>query len=203
MSGVWSDVYLALLYHAGELAGGKPVTINDMVRKYINAGEPTDIYNYLSHPINHDYVDFSNPELVPSDRRVQITILGAEKVERMFGENVAAVLEQAGIGYNYASSEAGNMPSESVDSADWTGIATRIGPTELGEIRDKVKALRDSIEQSPLDQRAKANALRRVEAVQTLLEAPDPPWKVIVELLNSPLLTAFLNAAAIMTIIFG
>jgi hypothetical protein len=203
MSAVWSDVYLALLYHAGELAGGKPVTIKEMTQKYTNVGDPNNIYNYLSHQGNHAYVDFSDPDLEPINRRIQITILGIEKIERMFGENVASVLEQHGIGYNYRWSEDGTLSSKLVESADWTGIAARIGPTELGEIRDKVRALRDSIEQSPLDQRAKANALRRIEALQTLLEAPDPPWKAIIELLNSPLLTAFLNAAAIMTIIFG
>jgi hypothetical protein len=35
------------------------------------------------------------------------------------------------------------------------------------------------------------------------VNAPDPPWKQIIELLTSKPLTAFLNVAALLTLILG
>jgi hypothetical protein len=90
-----------------------------------------------------------------------------------------------------------------IDSQDWTGIAVRMNAAKLVVVKDQVNALLLTIDQSDCDERTKRNARKHAQAVITLLEAPDPPWKVIVELLNNPIFTAFLNTAAVLSLIFG
>ncbi|WP_373491536.1 hypothetical protein [Parasphingorhabdus sp.] len=102
-----------------------------------------------------------------------------------------------------------NEPLESlvsglpITSSSWTGISDRIGISEKQTIIEKIVSLRSAIEQSDLDEITKKNALARANAIESLLEAPDPPWREIVELLNSRYLCAFLNVTAILQIIFG
>jgi hypothetical protein len=93
-----------------------------------------------------------------------------------------------------------NLP---IDSAHWTGIEKRISAETVASILERVTPLRATIEQSDLSDRDKKNAIGRVDAIEKLLSTPDPPWKTIVELLNSPILTAFLNVTAILALIFG
>ena len=102
-----------------------------------------------------------------------------------------------------------NEPLESlasglpISSGSWTGISERIGGSEKQIIIEKIVSLRSAIEQSDLDPQTRKNALSRADAIECLLEAPDPPWREIVELLNSRYLCAFLNVTAILQIIFG
>jgi hypothetical protein len=94
-------------------------------------------------------------------------------------------------------------PETSVDSHDWTGIAAKIDAAKLAEVQNQVSALLLTIDQSACDDRTRKNARKHAEAIVALLEAPDPPWKVIVELLNNPVFTAFLNTATVLSLIFG
>lgn len=102
-----------------------------------------------------------------------------------------------------------NEPLESlasglpISSSSWTGISERIGVSEKQIIIEKIVSLRSAIEQSDLDPHTRKNALARADALKCLLEAPDPPWREIVELLNSQYLCAFLNVTAILQIVFG
>jgi hypothetical protein len=89
------------------------------------------------------------------------------------------------------------------DSADWTGISAKIDKPRLEMIKSQANALLLTIEQSDCDQRTKGNAKKHVEAIIALMEAPDPPWENIVDLLNSKYLTAFLNVTAMLSLIFG
>ncbi|MFL6764596.1 MAG: hypothetical protein ACJ8FO_05300 [Sphingomicrobium sp.] len=92
---------------------------------------------------------------------------------------------------------------KSINSADWTGVAERLTRERKDELQQQLESLRACIRQSELDERTKANIGKRLDAVRELIEAPDPPWKLIVEILNDPVLTAFLNFGALMTIILG
>ena len=88
-------------------------------------------------------------------------------------------------------------------SANWTGITDRLGAEHRARINDLSGALLAAVRQSDLDERSKITACKHIEAVQILLEAPDPPWKAIVELLNQPALIAFLTAVDILRLIWG
>jgi hypothetical protein len=89
------------------------------------------------------------------------------------------------------------------DSRDWMGVAAKIDGARLLSVKNQIGALVLTIDQSECDDRTKRNAKKHAEAIVALLDAPDPPWKLIVELLNSPVLTAFLNTAAVLALIFG
>ncbi|ABF52701.1 hypothetical protein [Sphingopyxis alaskensis] len=91
----------------------------------------------------------------------------------------------------------------SVDSVDWTGLASKASQAHIVEIRRNVIALQQAIMQSDASIDAKTDACKRVEAVILLLEAPNVPWRQIVELLNHSSVTAFLTALNIIQFIIG
>ena len=95
------------------------------------------------------------------------------------------------------------LPASVIKQQDWSEISSRIDEKDIGEIKSKVSDLTRAIEQSDLDDRTKRNALARAESVLSLLDAPDPPWEVIVELLNNRYFTAILNTMAIFQLIMG
>ncbi|WP_095011019.1 hypothetical protein [Tsuneonella mangrovi] len=91
--------------------------------------------------------------------------------------------------------------TETVDSSQWTGLTQRIGNERIAKIRENTAALILTIEQAEMPDRDRQNALSRARALDDLVQAPDPPWRIILDILNSAPLTAFLNSAAIITII--
>ena len=95
------------------------------------------------------------------------------------------------------------VPAVRIKSADWTGISARIDAAKLQAIREKASSLEAAINQADMDSRTRENAICRTRAVIALLEAPDTPWRLIVEILNNPVFTAVLNVAAILQLIFG
>lgn len=95
------------------------------------------------------------------------------------------------------------VPKSVIAAQDWSSIADRINAKTKEDIRSKVQELIETIRQSDLDDRLQANALKRAESVALLLEAPDPPWEVVVDLLNNRYLQAFLSALTIIQLIIG
>lgn len=95
------------------------------------------------------------------------------------------------------------VPPTMLEAVDWAQRSAALTPTHVEEIRERAKELLAAINQADLDERTRKNALAHAEAVIDLLEAPDPPWEEIVQLLNNPVLCAILNAAAIMQLILG
>jgi hypothetical protein len=91
----------------------------------------------------------------------------------------------------------------SIDSSTWTGLTARLGPQKIAQIRAGVRTLIDVVRQSDLPSVEMENALACANAISLLVEAPDPLWKQIVELLTSKPLTAFLNVGALLTMILG
>jgi hypothetical protein len=88
-------------------------------------------------------------------------------------------------------------------SIDWTGLSKKVSIANLSDIKAKISALKASIDQSDADYQTKMNAFKRADAIQCLLEAPDVPWREIVELLQSPYFTAFLSALSLAQFIIG
>lgn len=95
------------------------------------------------------------------------------------------------------------IPKSVILQQDWSQISANISEQARADIKEKVAVLIQAIEQSDLDERLKNNAKRRAESVATLLEAPDPPWEIIVDLLNNRYFAAILNTMAILQLILG
>ena len=91
----------------------------------------------------------------------------------------------------------------SIDTSQWTGLTERLGPATVAQIRSGARVLVEIVEQSDLSATEKQNALACARAVEELVNAPDPPWKQIIDLLTSKPLTAFLNVAALLALILG
>lgn len=91
----------------------------------------------------------------------------------------------------------------SIDSSAWTGLTARLGPEKIAQIRAGVQTLVSVVRQSDLGPVEMENALACANAIAALVEAPDPLWKQVVELLTSKPLSAFLNVSALLTIILG
>jgi len=96
-----------------------------------------------------------------------------------------------------------------VSSVDWTGIEARLAtsPVIVEKISVKISEIDELIEATGLTnfERQKAKAI--TSALRSLVASPEPEWKAIVQLLNSPNLTAVLNVATIvqltLALIFG
>ncbi|WP_189338361.1 hypothetical protein [Sphingobium sp. SCG-1] len=81
-----------------------------------------------------------------------------------------------------------------VDSAQWTG-RHKVSEAQRIAISALLLDLRREIESSKLSNTKKANALALVDAAQTLVDAPDPPWPEVMRLLRSPSLGNILAVA--------
>lgn len=92
---------------------------------------------------------------------------------------------------------------EKINSIDWTGLGKSVSEDQIIAIRESANQLRVVIIQSQLDENTRQNALKRVDAIIALLEAPNIPFKEIVELLNSQYFAAFLAAMSLAQLIFG
>lgn len=94
-----------------------------------------------------------------------------------------------------------------IDSADWTGIEQRLGanPKALASIAERVKQLDELLAAANLTNAQRVQAAAAVDALKSLVHAPQPEWKAIVVILAGPTITAICNikeiAEAVGTII--
>lgn len=95
------------------------------------------------------------------------------------------------------------VATANLEAVDWKQREAALTPSHIEEIQERARGLISAINQAELDERTRENALAHATAVIDLLQAPDPPWREIVDLLNSPVLCAILNAVAIMQLILG
>jgi len=94
---------------------------------------------------------------------------------------------------------------EGLDSYDWTGIETRLAadPEAVAGIARRLRELDRLVEDTGLTNSEKARAKAITTALLSLVESPQPEWRAIVELLNSPVITAVCNAAALASLAIG
>jgi hypothetical protein len=96
-----------------------------------------------------------------------------------------------------------NAIAPSIDSADWTGLEVRLNsdPAAVEQIKQNIVALEAALSQAGLTNSETAQAKALTGAILTLVEAPEPEWKVIarllVTLLDSKPVNAAINSAAI------
>ncbi|WP_299327826.1 hypothetical protein [Parasphingopyxis sp.] len=95
------------------------------------------------------------------------------------------------------------VSGEVLDSIDWTGLGKAATPEQVNAVRASALNLKNVIIQSDVDDQTRLNALRRIDAVIALIQAPNTPWREVVQILNSQYFTAFLAVANIVQLIIG
>ncbi|MEM9311448.1 MAG: hypothetical protein AAGA34_08370 [Pseudomonadota bacterium] len=88
------------------------------------------------------------------------------------------------------------------NSASWTG---RIDVSEAKKamIKKHLREIRTEIDKSKMTNAKRCNILAIVGAIETLIEAPDPPWAEILRLVRNPTLQGVLALAGILVSIVG
>jgi hypothetical protein len=91
------------------------------------------------------------------------------------------------------------------DSSTWTGIEARLAtdPVITKAIKQHIRQIDELVEKSGLTNAERAKAKAITVALVSLIDSPEPEWKAIVQLLTSPTLTALLNVAQIVGLIFN
>jgi hypothetical protein len=196
------DLFTVALYNEMSVSGRSNFSFGDIVDRYGLTFLPI-----WRESIFEDY-DFdmrikTRRHLGPMRaQQVSLQSYGLRWVEDEVGENVTSFLEQHGAVYQPSDDPIVEI-QRAINSADWTGIAQRIQPDQLASIKRQVRSILATIDQSEADEKTKENFKIYVNAAISALEAPDPPWKAIVELLNHPGLTAILTVMNVLQIIFG
>ena len=90
-----------------------------------------------------------------------------------------------------------------IDSTDWTGLSKAITHQDAVVIREKTAELLQAIIQSDADIQTRTDACKRVEAAIVLLEAPNVPWREVVNLLNHPTVTTLFAGLSLIQFIIG
>ena len=217
------DVFVAALYNETVLTGRTHFQVSEIADKYtlpinLSWGERLfDDYTFSSR------VDAERTIGPMKEQHISLSANGFRWVEDELGENVAHFLTQNGAHYEQPKNtggpetalfdgdifdpeifDTGRSPEiPSFASANWTGISAKLSAEDKVKIGELSISLLAAVRQSDLEQRTKNTVLKHVEAVQTLLEAPEPPWKAIVDLLSHPALIAFLTAIQILQLIWG
>ena len=83
-----------------------------------------------------------------------------------------------------------------VNSAAWTGLYV-VSVENTVKIQLLISEMKAEIETLDLDNSAKSNALAAIKALEALTEAPDPPWALIIRILQSPILANITAIAAL------
>lgn len=89
--------------------------------------------------------------------------------------------------------DGGGTPDAAIRSEAWTGRYS-VSDADRARLSELVVQMRQQIETSVVTNAEKSNALAALNALETLSEAPDPPWSIIVRILSSPILA---NVAAL------
>ena len=84
----------------------------------------------------------------------------------------------------------------SVQSAAWTGRLD-LSEARKSEIREKLKEIRQAVEAAQMTNSQRSNAIAVIEAIEKLVETPDPLWPEIMRLLRSPVLSNVTGIASL------
>ena len=92
----------------------------------------------------------------------------------------------------------------SSNSINWTGIEERgnSDPEILEKTRGAIYEIKILIERTKLTNVEKARAIAIANALQALIESPEPEWKAILLLLSSPALNNVMAMANILLLVF-
>ena len=83
-----------------------------------------------------------------------------------------------------------------VDSGAWTGRYV-VSAVERDKIDRIIQEIRSEISNKKMTNAERSNALAGINAIDKLLEAEDPPWSIIIKILQSPLFANLTALAAL------
>ena len=90
------------------------------------------------------------------------------------------------------------------NSLDWTGIEDRgrANPQANEKTRSAISDLKVLIEKTDLTNSEKAKAVAIANALDALIESPEPEWRTILELFSSPALKGVIGIANLVVLLF-
>ena len=90
------------------------------------------------------------------------------------------------------------------NSLDWTGIEDRgrANPQAHEKTRSAISDLKVLIEKTDLTNSEKAKAVAIANALDALIESPEPEWRAILELFSSPALKGVIGIANLVVLLF-
>jgi hypothetical protein len=154
----------------------------------------------------------------------KITGRGMRQIEEKFGSKsgVGTIIEPVRVVFFNASTALSSSPSDlavneeggiadafEINSSTWTGISERAArsPQIIAAVTKHVSEIDKLVESLDLNNVERARLKAITNSLQTLVESPEPEWKAIVALLQSPTLSAILGLAGIvqltLKVIFG
>ena len=88
------------------------------------------------------------------------------------------------------------------NSASWTG---RIDVSEVKktQIQKHLVEIRQIVDEAKMTNTQKCNVLAVVGAIETLVQAPDPPWAEVLRLIRSPTVQGITGIAALLLAILA
>jgi predicted transcriptional regulator len=88
------------------------------------------------------------------------------------------------------------------DSSAWTGRID-VSIARKMQIQKRLVEIRRVIDEAQMSNAARCNVLAVVGAIDSLVEAPDPPWAEILRLIRNPTLQGVLAIAGLLLTIIG
>jgi hypothetical protein len=203
------DLLLAAFYHAEQLDSTRAHTAAEVSRRY-NLDIPEHEIEKVTRALEQDG-KFQRTRTGYGS----LTDEGIRYANRCWGEDVSAFLEQGGAyfddgsGFSAIEHDEGN-PEDQVSelgytSARWTGVEARanLDPNFIPTLKSQLVQLDKLVEDSALTNYEKSKAKSITLALLCLIESPEPEWKTIFRLLQSPSLAVALNIAALAQLIIG
>lgn len=197
------EVFVAAIYNEMQQTGQTQFSVGDILDRYglrFDAGwRDTFFRDYTATSL----LDMRRRHLGPiRQQHLALSAEGIRWVEENLGDNVTTFLEQNGAIYQSGAtfeSRAADEVLQSYKSSTWTGIEERItaSPEILAKVTANIREIDVLVDQSGLTNAERARAKAITQSLAILVESPEPEWRAIVALLNSPFLTGLLNVAAI------
>ena len=90
----------------------------------------------------------------------------------------------------------------SANSSSWTGRID-VSVAKKAQIQKNLREIRSMIDKAKMTNTERCNVLALVGALDSLIEAPDPPWSEILRLLRNPTLQGVLAIGGLLLSIIG
>ena len=224
----FEEEFLVAAYQEAEIQGTERVTSGDLLDRYPLRFRNGWVYQVLEDLRKRGLIRGRGNVGDERSQRVFLTAAGMKEAETLLDRGVGTFRLDVGdgIGFppadhvpeganedhdNFEAPEANDVlptsvlsSSDVIQSSAWTGIETRLArdPVRVEQIKMKVRELDAILADAGLSNHEMAKARAITEALVKLVESPEPEWKAIILLLQSPALGAALNLASLVQLIF-